>query len=386
VDSNQTKDQATARIPALDGLRGIAILLVLLWHGVFAQYSPSPLLTKLLSAGKLSWSGVDLFFVLSGFLIGGILLDAREAHFYFRAFYLRRVCRILPLYLLVVSLYLLCYLSIPGFSAWLGFDVLHIPAWTFFLFVQNFWMVPLGQFGAGPLGITWSLAIEEQFYLTVPWIIRKLSGGHLIALLLSVVIAAPVLRTLLFFTLQHGGFADYVLMPCRADALCMGVLCSVLLREPHAWTWIQRKFAFVGTLGVMLLLALVWLSVRNTDVFSAPMVTVGYSLLALFYSCGLLAALAKKPRLFERFLTIQPLRQLGKIAYCVYLIHYPMLRLGNKAVAASLRDLAVIHHAGGISVLLGDALGFAATLFLACLSWRFLEQPALRRGHRYRYC
>jgi hypothetical protein len=92
------------RIPELDGLRGIAILLVLLWHAVFQIQPHSTLLTRILSLGSLSWSGVDLFFVLSGFLIGGILLDEKHSPRYFETFYARRAYRILPLYaLLLVS-------------------------------------------------------------------------------------------------------------------------------------------------------------------------------------------------------------------------------------------------------------------------------------------
>jgi peptidoglycan/LPS O-acetylase OafA/YrhL len=88
----------SVRVPALDGLRGVAILLVLLRHSFFGLESQSSLLSAFLAAGRLTWSGVDLFFVLSGFLIGGILLDARKSPRYFSTFYIRRAYRILPLY------------------------------------------------------------------------------------------------------------------------------------------------------------------------------------------------------------------------------------------------------------------------------------------------
>src|SRR5712691_8951390 len=95
------------RIPVLDGLRGIAILLVLLWHGFFSIPFKSKVLLRLAAIGKLSWSGVDLFFVLSGFLIGGILLDAKDSPRYFQTFYARRAYRILPLYTVALGIYLL---------------------------------------------------------------------------------------------------------------------------------------------------------------------------------------------------------------------------------------------------------------------------------------
>jgi peptidoglycan/LPS O-acetylase OafA/YrhL len=100
---------SSVRIPALDGLRGIAILLVLLWHSIFhVSFNHHPLMNRLVGIGSLSWSGVDLFFVLSGFLIGGILLDNRDSPRFFKTFYLRRAYRILPLYFAVVTL---CWLA-----------------------------------------------------------------------------------------------------------------------------------------------------------------------------------------------------------------------------------------------------------------------------------
>jgi len=106
----------SVRIPALDGLRGIAILLVLLRHSLFGMPTNSRFLAKILAAGQLTWSGVDLFFVLSGFLIGGILLDARESPRYFQTFYIRRAYRILPLYLAITLFFLMRHLLSPGAS------------------------------------------------------------------------------------------------------------------------------------------------------------------------------------------------------------------------------------------------------------------------------
>jgi peptidoglycan/LPS O-acetylase OafA/YrhL len=105
------------RIPGLDGLRGIAILLVLLRHSFFGMETGSRFLAKILAAGQLTWSGVDLFFVLSGFLIGGILLDARESPRYFQTFYIRRAYRIFPLYGVITALFLMRHLPfhlLPG--------------------------------------------------------------------------------------------------------------------------------------------------------------------------------------------------------------------------------------------------------------------------------
>ena len=135
----------SARIPALDGLRGVAILLVLLRHAVFGVSSVqgiethSPATFLFLAAGQLTWSGVDLFFVLSGFLIGGILLDARPSPRYFQTFYLRRAYRILPLYFVVIGLSLLPHLLAEfSLARAARTSPLPIPWWAYALFIQNF--------------------------------------------------------------------------------------------------------------------------------------------------------------------------------------------------------------------------------------------------------
>jgi peptidoglycan/LPS O-acetylase OafA/YrhL len=124
------------RVPALDGLRGIAILLVLLWHGVFQIQPQSTSTARLLSLGSLSWSGVDLFFVLSGFLIGGILLDEKDSPRYFKTFYVRRAYRILPLYGLLLSAQFLTRSSfLPRWIAQFSSDP--VPLWSYLSFTQN---------------------------------------------------------------------------------------------------------------------------------------------------------------------------------------------------------------------------------------------------------
>jgi peptidoglycan/LPS O-acetylase OafA/YrhL len=119
------------QIPVLDGLRGIAILLVLLYHGLFSIHFESMPLVRLTPLGKLSGSGVDLFFVLSGFLIGGILLDVKDSPHYFKTFYVRRAYRILQLYRAVLGICLLRLISFRLFPDWLGNpQPKHIPFWS----------------------------------------------------------------------------------------------------------------------------------------------------------------------------------------------------------------------------------------------------------------
>jgi peptidoglycan/LPS O-acetylase OafA/YrhL len=140
---------SSARIPALDGVRGLAILLVLLCHTVFDLRPASRGLTHLLAIGRLSWSGVDLFFVLSGFLIGGILLDVRD--YYFKTFYVRRAYRILPLYAAMMALFSIRFLPAAWMPRGMGaFSESPIPWLSYLTFTQNFWMGFTVRWASGP--------------------------------------------------------------------------------------------------------------------------------------------------------------------------------------------------------------------------------------------
>lgn len=368
------------RIPALDGLRGIAILLVLMRHSIFGMETHSKWLSVLLAAGQLSWSGVDLFFVLSGFLIGGILLDARNSPNYFKTFYIRRAYRIFPLYFAVTALFLFRHLSFHIFPGSLGdHSPLLIPAAAYLTLTQNVWMASLGWFGPTAMQATWSLAVEEQFYLTAPLLIRKIRPRRMVAALISVIVTAPLLRMLLHYKFTHGNFACYVLMPCRADALCLGVLAALLVRNPKFWQQLCAKRALLWWSTGIFLVGIAWMTYKGYDPFSSPMNTVGYSWIALFYTGCLLLAVSTARGWSHRLLCGPGLKGLGAIAYCSYLIHMPLILAGRRV----LQSLA---HAWPTSTwLVGGLLGVAATLVIASLSWEYFEKPLLRRGHRYTY-
>ena len=165
-----TADRAK-RIPELDGLRGTAILFVILFHftaaeGTLPAHTFGSVLQRVTSMG---WTGVDLFFVLSGFLIGGILIDVRQSPRYWKTFYLRRFLRIIPVYYLwIVAYVLLMRVAGPAIQArsFSGRGVVLGPAiYEHFLFAQNIWIAALPGMAGAWFGHTWSLAVEEQFYL-----------------------------------------------------------------------------------------------------------------------------------------------------------------------------------------------------------------------------
>jgi peptidoglycan/LPS O-acetylase OafA/YrhL len=355
-------------------------LLVLMRHTIFGMESHSALLSKFLAAGQLTWSGVDLFFVLSGFLIGGILLDARDSPRYFQTFYIRRACRIFPLYGAVTALFFVRHLPVHVLPGPLGdYSPLTIPWWAYLTLTQNFWMAQIGWFGARAMLVTWSLAIEEQFYLTIPFLIRKLRADRLLIVLVSIVVGAPLLRELVFFSLPHGPFACFVLMPCRADALCLGVLSALLVRSPRGWELLQsRRKALYWITGVFFA-GIVFVAYMQYGQLSNIMTTVGYSWVALFYTCCLLVVVSKTKGRVQRWLGNRVLMWLGTLAYCTYLIHVPLSEAGRRVLALQFPD------APSATWLLGGLLGVAATLVIASLSWKYFEKPLLRRGHMYNY-
>jgi peptidoglycan/LPS O-acetylase OafA/YrhL len=375
----------SARIPALDGLRGIAILLVLLRHAIFGVTSVQGVETHskfahfLIAAGQLTWSGVDLFFVLSGFLIGGILLDARSSPRYFQTFYLRRAYRILPLYFLVVGLSLLPHFLSGLVPAPAGrFTPLPIPWWTYATFTQNFWMARLGEFGPSGTGITWSLAIEEQFYLTIPLLIRKVRMRYLAAALLAVIFGAPLFRFLLHATAMHAGMASYVLMPARADALCLGVLIALLVRNHTLWSRLQANRPMLWSVTAVLFAGAVFMTWRSYDALSIPMTTWGFSWLAALYTCILLIAIAPSG-IVPAILRNKSLMGLGTLAYCSYLIHVGVMQAVRHPLKAHFPQFPVA------AWIFGGLVGMAITLLAASLSFEYFEKPLLRRGRQYSY-
>jgi len=376
----------SARIPTLDGLRGVAILLVLLRHAVFGVSSVqgiethSPVTFLFLAAGQLTWSGVDLFFVLSGFLIGGILLDARPSPRYFQTFYLRRVYRILPLYFVVIGLSLLPHLLAefsPARAA--RTSPLPIPWWAYALFIQNFWMALLGTFGPSGIGISWSLAIEEQFYLTIPLLIRKVRPRNLLIVLLMVIFCAPWLRVLLHSSMRFAGLASYVLTPARADALSLGVLAALLVRNVVFWEWLKSHRTLLWSLTLSLFAGTCYMTWQGYDALSLPMTTWGFSWLAVFYTCILLIAILPGEGIVPRILQNKSLIWFGTLAYCSYLIHVAMMNAIRHPLKVHFPQYPVA------AWLCGGILGMLLTLAIAALSYKYFEKPLLRRGHQYNY-
>jgi peptidoglycan/LPS O-acetylase OafA/YrhL len=376
--------ESARRIPQLDGIRGTAIMLVVIWHFIVAPIvqAPQESVTARIVAhtGLLTWSGVDLFFVLSGFLIGGILIDTKGSRNYFETFYIRRAVRILPVYLLVVVVYLLFWsLATAQKSALRGTFGSPMPWYVYFTFTQNFWLAH-HAWDSVFLTLSWSLAVEEQFYLLLPAIVRLLPRQLLLWAAVALALGSAVTRPLLY--VHYGpswGAAAYTLPFSRADALMLGVICAVVLRDPKLKELLVRKLWAFKTSSLMLGLVVGVFIYKGWGMGTMPMCTLGFTCVALFYASVLMIAIVAPESILSRAFRARWLMRLGMIAYALYLFHEIVL-------TAAFHIL--LHHSPSIANWF-DAItafsAFVAAVGLAHLSWSYFESKLVRLGHRFTY-
>lgn len=318
---------------------------------------------------ELGWMGVDLFFVLSGFLLGGILMDEKGTHGYLRRFYIRRAARILPLYYLWLASYTILEALRPG----RGFSASgNIGIGYHLLFLQNFVIAK----HPGWLDVSWSLAVEEQFYLILPWLIAWLSRRGLLRLLIGYLALVPVLRLALLATLHlSSGLPLMVSTPTHGDGLALGVLLAIAVRSERGRSWYIRHreavLLFIAVLGLVVARSL-W----GKDV-ATPVVT--YFFLPIAILCGWIVfdSVVMPDGLMGRLMKIGALRFLGRISYCVYLVHGSALavfsRIMFKPVGSAAEYFAYTVPVACVAV--------AVTLIIATLSMKIFEGPILKWAH-----
>jgi len=369
------------RLPELDGLRGLAILFVLLWHCIGAPLHPASVIygsgNGLLSIVKQQFiilrSGVDLFFVLSGFLIGGILLDNRKAPRYFQVYYGRRILRIFPIYYVMLIIFIVA----KTFGAnGILFDG-SIPLASYFTFTQNYLMCHLNTSGAIWLAVTWSLAVEEQFYAGFPLIVRCSARRFLPIIFAAGIMLAPILR---IWTWYHFGtnYPAYVWLPCRIDSLFLGALLTYGLRQPAVRAWMQNKRRMLAAAFIPLLGGFIALDVCVTRDVDYHMTIWGQTFLAYFYGWGILLTIIYAGSRATQFLRSRWLTFLGLISYGVYLMHVPVLFIIFRFFSLSV-DVNSMREEGLV------LLSLVITLVLCTASYFLFEKPLIQFGRRWKY-
>src|SRR5271156_2419720 len=367
------------RLPVLDGLRGIAILTVFFYQyaGGFHKTASSGVLHALGMLFGFGWSGVDLFFVLSGFLITGILYDTRADAGYYKNFYARRVLRIFPIYYLFIAVNLLLT---PVLGAHWKLGQLS------FLFYMGFpfalvWP-ELGQAHISPLvriNHLWSVNAEEQFYMIWPWMITKLRSSRAI---LRACIVAGTLAVLLRIVICVSGRLsiawthDFLL--CRMDALALGAAIAILVRGPlQERTLRWAPLVFVLTASVVVGICVIRRTVDHSDPVIA---TGGFSLIALAYGALLLSALRKGTWL-EWLLSTRILRIFGKYSYGMYLYDFPLT-----VILSPQREFFIARaHSYAIGSAVFLAFCLIVNLLIAAASFHLIESPIMRLKSRFKY-
>ena len=374
-------------IKPLDGLRGIAILLVMLFHFAWPEKAQG-LLTKLyVFIVALGWVGVDLFFVLSGFLITGILLDSKSGPGYFRNFYARRVLRIFPLYYAVLLITLVILPRIVAYDTPELKRLLAGQGWLW-LYSTNIsvavehgnWIATAGWLRMGAL---WSLAVEEHFYLVWPVIIFFLSRRALLRTSIAIIVLVPILRTLAVF----GGVAPdtvYCLTIFRIDALAMGGFLAALVRDRELFSQVRARAPLAGWLALGVLVA-IGARHRWLDRMGVSVQTVGYSAIAVAFGALLLVAVTSPPdSLLHRVLAHRTLVFFGKYSYGAYIVHFVLGTLFDRIFPV--RAFQLVLHSELAAFVFYALLSMAVTLALAVASYEIYEKRflGLKRFFEYR--
>lgn len=354
-------DQAIgARLPALEGLRGMMTLLVVLSH-FFGE------LPHGLRAVMFGWVAVDMFFVMSGYLIGKLILEKKDHANFFMVFYVRRCLRILPPYVLVT---VIVWAMVEMPPPWTDTPV-QFPLWSYLSFTQTFFMIDQASIGAHWLAPTWTLAVEEHFYLVIPAVLvftplRRLSGW-----LIGAGLVAIVLRAILAGTGPSAEYASLVLLPARADILVLGLLGAVaMVRGGVDWArwmiWLRASplIALIATFALQMLAPTVFL------VFSPTLVGAGCAgyLLAIVHG-------APEAKVYHSPI----LRFLGANSYCIYLTHMPVLGLMHGGLLGAAPDLATPVQ---------GLVSLAALPVALLVGWgmtKLVEEPAMLYGRRWRW-
>lgn len=362
----------------------MAILLVLIYHYfvIVVGVEGDTLISHVARRVSLTWSGVDLFFVLSGFLIGGILLDHKESTNYFKVFYIRRTCRIFPLYFAWIALFLVLTTAFASSSFPASIrDVFSnpLPIWSYLSFTQNIMMSLRGIWGPHWFAITWSLAIEEQFYLLLPLIIRFAPRNRLPYLLIFGILAAPIIRVVLYNFHPNFALSTYVLMPCRTDSLLLGVLGAYLVRHDFVMRSLRANVLPLYGVFSLLVAGVAILTLTPAWIGSMGASYLGYSWLALTYLLFLLISITERRGLVTSIARNHLLRRLGNISYGVYLFHQPANRLCHGIILKQPPQL------GTLSGVLTTLLALLVTLTVAYLSYAIFEKRFLKLGHSFRY-
>jgi peptidoglycan/LPS O-acetylase OafA/YrhL len=345
-------------------------------HTLAGAPRAAPLNAVVMRLASVGWIGVDLFFVLSGFLITGILLDQRGSARFLRTFYGRRVLRIVPVYVVFLACWMWVAPSVDAISLPTAERLRHVQGW-YWTFLANVFLAVRGWTVAadGPTHL-WSLAVEEQFYLIWPFVVLALPPRVLPRAALACIVGAECCRIIAVVS-GAPPQTNYVLLPTRMDTLAVGAFLACAARDPGLLRLVQRHSVVV--IGVATAAILAVAGIAHTFDFENPFVQlVGYPALALLGGV-LVFAVSKSPTLFAG----RTLRFLGRYSYGIYVWHWLVivaLRHTTTVLEPRLRG-------GSYLAFYGEALAavIGASVLVALASWYAVEAPFLRLKRLFPY-
>jgi peptidoglycan/LPS O-acetylase OafA/YrhL len=374
-----------AQFPALDGIRGLAVLLITVLHFTAVLHPVTPTERLFVAIRSFGWVGVDLFFVLSGFLITGILWDSKGSQHFFRNFYVRRVLRIFPLYYgFLFAFFVLAPAIHPTLHLLLAYKALEHDQWWFWTYLQNvLWArqhSTAGVIGHELVGHLWSLAVEEQFYLVWPMVVFLCSRRVLTRVCAVCVAAALLLRITVLLRVGGPSLANYILTPARMDQLAAGAWLAVILSVPGNYARVRRwAWPTVWVAGGGFLLASLpdlLTDGRSTMLWGVQ--SVGFTLLAAMFGALIVLAIDPRPshnapnRLFQHPLLVF----FGKYSYGIYVLHLP-IRFALERAGLDARTLPLAGHSLVLGAMGFWCVGIVLTTIAAFVSWHLFEKHFL---------
>lgn len=345
-------------MPVLDGVRGLAVLLVIIFHFYSVGFG---------------WLGVDLFFVLSGFLITGILIDSREKKNFFKNFYARRTLRIFPLYYFsLIAFYIVTSSGIVEHKDPVFFK--ENSAW-YFLYIQNWLYAIKGWPRDHVLNHFWSLAIEEQFYLFWPLVVYFIPLKRLLTACISLIILSISMRYITWYAGATENPVQFVATFCRLDGLAIGAVIAVLIRQRQEILLKLCKWLFAITIPLIIILYAFAQTMKYDNYYYE---TIGFTIFDLFWGAVLISCFLPQFGFTRSIFNMQWLTWLGKYSYGIYVYHWIIYQLSWPWFRSMAGDplISDVRYTYGTICLV-------ATLIVSVLSYRFLELPLLKLKNRF---
>ncbi len=348
----------------LDAFRAFGIVVV-----IAAHFWPQNRSYKLWEVLQMGWALMDTFFVVSGFLIVGILMDSRERPDYYRTYYIRRTLRVFPIYYLMLAA-LFCAMALGSSGAYTQTLATWGSLAWFVVYLGNIPSAATGRWPAAALDNSftpmWSLQVEEQFYLLVPFLIRRLSVKAMTRLLWVLVFVSPAIRIACYFASPSNTLIQYVLLPCHMDGLALGALLAIRFRS-GPWEVSKTRLSAL-TLACIAFTFVFGVAAGFTH--EQPLIrTVGFSLSSFTSALVVLWLILYRGSRITAVLRTGPVQHMGKISYGLYLVHLPV-GFALTAIWTSLFGA----HLHGLTKLV---LVFIVSVGLSSLSWRYFEAPLL---------